>query len=98
MLEWALSSAVLCAVLIALRYILRGRIGLRLQYALWALALLRLLLPVSFGASRMSVQNILPEKALASAPAPVPAIPVPALRMVPQIPALYIRPLPPETF
>ena len=68
MLEWALSSAVLCAVLIALRYILRGRIGLRLQYALWALALLRLLLPVSFGASRFSVANVLQERVAAPVP------------------------------
>ena len=60
MLEWILSSAALCALVIGLRYLLRGRIGLRLQYALWGLVLLRLLLPVSFGGSRLSLMNALP--------------------------------------
>ena len=70
MLEWIVSSAVLCALVIGLRYLLRGRIGLRLQYALWGLVLLRLLLPVSFGSSRFSVMNALPEERSALAPAP----------------------------
>ena len=72
MLEWILSSAALCALVIGLRYLLRGRIGLRLQYALWGLVLLRLLLPVSFGGSRLSLMNALPgEKELLPA---VPAV------------------------
>ena len=62
MLEWIVSSAALCALIIGLRYLLRGRIGLRLQYALWGLVLLRLLLPVSFGSSRFSIMNALPEE------------------------------------
>jgi len=70
MLEWIVSSAVLCALVIGLRYLLRGRIGLRLQYALWGLVLLRLLLPVSFGSSRFSIMNALPEEGPALAPAP----------------------------
>ena len=49
MLEWIVSSAALLAVLIALRQVLKGKISLRLQYALWGLALLRLLIPFSFG-------------------------------------------------
>ncbi len=53
-----ISSSVLIAVLIALRYILRGRISLRLQYALWALALVRLLLPVSFGSTGLRINNL----------------------------------------
>ena len=60
MLEWILSSAALCALVIGLRYLLRGKIGLRLQYAIWGLVLLRLLLPVSFGSSRFSLMNALP--------------------------------------
>ena len=60
MLEWFASSAVLCALFIGLRYMLCGRIGLRLQYALWGLVLLRLLLPMSIGGSRLSVMNVLP--------------------------------------
>ena len=92
MLEWIVSSAALCAVVIGLRYLLRGKIGLRMQYALWGLVLLRLLLPVSFGSSRLSLMNALPgEKELpapaltayalsvSGAAAPLPAeIPVPA--------------------
>ncbi len=58
MTNWILSSSVLITVLIALRYLLRGRISLRLQYALWALALVRLLIPVSFGSTGLSVNNL----------------------------------------
>ena len=58
MLEWVISSAVLTALVIALRFILKGKISLRLQYALWALVLLRLLVPVSFGATGLSVGNL----------------------------------------
>ena len=60
MIEWIVSSATLLAVLIALRQVLKGRISLRLQYALWGLALLRLLIPVSFGSTAFSVANALP--------------------------------------
>lgn len=50
MLEWIISSSVLIIILILLRFALRGKISLRLQYALWALALVRLLFPYSIGA------------------------------------------------
>ena len=62
MLEWIVSSAALCALIIGFRYLLRGRIGLRLQYALWGLVLLRMLLPVSLGSSRFSIMNALPKE------------------------------------
>ena len=61
MLEWFLSSAILLAVLIALHYLLRGKVSPKLQYALWALALVRLLLPFSVGQSAASVENLVPE-------------------------------------
>lgn len=61
MIEWTLSSAALILIVIALRYILRGKISLRLQYALWGLVLLRLLLPFSVGSSGISVANVLPD-------------------------------------
>ncbi len=61
MIEWIVSSCFLIAVIIALRYILKGKISLRLQYSLWALVLLRLLVPVSFGSTGFSVMNMLPE-------------------------------------
>ncbi len=57
MLEWIISSTALIAVIIALRFILRGKISPRLQYALWALVLVRLLLPFSIGSSSLSVMN-----------------------------------------
>ncbi len=65
MIEWIVSSSALMAVLIVLRHILKGKISLRLQYALWGLALLRLLVPVSFGSTAVSVQNALPSEARA---------------------------------
>lgn len=57
MIEWIVSSSILIAVIIALRSILRGRISLRLQYALWGIVLLRLLIPFSVGSSGLSVMN-----------------------------------------
>lgn len=57
MTQWLISSSVLILAVAALRYALRGRISLRLQYALWALVLLRLLVPLSFGESAVSVMN-----------------------------------------
>ena len=61
MLEWFVSSAILLAVLIALHYLLRGKVSPKLQYALWAIALVRLLLPISVGQSYASVENLVPE-------------------------------------
>ncbi len=57
MIEWIISATVLLAVLLLLRLCLKGRIGLRLQYALWLLAAVRLLVPFSLGTSRLSVMN-----------------------------------------
>ena len=63
MMQWIVSSSVLILVVIALRYVLRGKLSLRMQYALWLLVLVRLLVPVSFGASDLSVMNAVPERA-----------------------------------
>ena len=41
MLEWIVSSSVLAALMIVLRYLLRGHISLRLQYSIWLILLLR---------------------------------------------------------
>lgn len=62
MVEWVVSSCILILAVIALRYLLRGRISLRLQYALWLLVLARLLIPVSFGSTDISVMSVV-EKA-----------------------------------
>lgn len=60
MFEWIISSIVLILVIIGLRYILKGKMNLLLQYALWGLVLVRLLVPVSFGGSAVSVMNAVP--------------------------------------
>lgn len=57
MIEWILTSSVLILVMVALRFVLRKRLSLRLRYALWLLVLVRLLVPVSFGSSPYSVTN-----------------------------------------
>lgn len=62
MIEWVVSSCILILAVIALRYLLRGKISLRLQYALWLLVLARLLIPVSFGSTDISVMSVV-EKA-----------------------------------
>lgn len=64
MMEWIVSSSVLILIVIAIRYMLKGKISLRVQYALWGLVLVRLLVPVSFGSSIFSVSNFLPESIL----------------------------------
>lgn len=58
MTEWIVSSALLIVVVALVRQLLKGKISLQLQYALWAIVLVRLLVPVSFGQSRLSVQNV----------------------------------------
>ena len=55
MLEILVSSSVLILVLAILRLVLRDKISARLQYALWLLVLVRLLVPVSFFHSPVSV-------------------------------------------
>ena len=50
-----LTSSVLILALLVLRQIFRKSISRRLQYALWALVLLRLLVPVSLPALDFNV-------------------------------------------
>ena len=57
MIAWMVSSSVLILLVIVLRRLLRGRISLRLQYALWLLVLVRLLIPGTVGESAISVQR-----------------------------------------
>ena len=58
MTEWIVSSSVLIFIMILLRALLRGRISPRLQYALWLMVLLRLLVPVSPFVSSLSVTGL----------------------------------------
>lgn len=59
MREVLLTSSVLILTLVALRQLLRGHVSLRLQYALWLLAAVRLLVPVQLGQSSFSVISLL---------------------------------------
>ena len=58
MTEWVLSSSVLILIVIALRAVFKGKISLRLQYAIWGLVLLRLLMPFSIGSTAISIFNL----------------------------------------
>lgn len=55
MVEWILSSTVLIGSVIALRWLFRNKLKMTVRYALWALVLLRLLLPFSIGEAVISV-------------------------------------------
>lgn len=57
MLETILTSSLLIGILILLRYLFQGKLRLRLQYALWLLVAIRLLLPVSLFHSPLSILN-----------------------------------------
>ncbi|MBQ7231000.1 MAG: hypothetical protein IJX04_08920 [Oscillospiraceae bacterium] len=56
--EWILSSSVLIAAVLLGRFLLRGKISLRLQYALWAVVLVRLLLPVQLFTSDFGTGSV----------------------------------------
>ena len=57
MMEWAVSSCFLLAASLLLRQIFKGQVSPRLQYALWVVVLLRLLLPFNLGSTPISVMN-----------------------------------------
>ena len=59
MREWILTSTAMILIVIALRGILKGKISAKLRYGLWALVLVRLLLPFSVVDSAISVSNLL---------------------------------------
>lgn len=57
MLNWVVSSTVLIVGIMILRFFIKGKISLKIQYSLWAIVLLRLLLPISIGETVISVEN-----------------------------------------
>ena len=59
MTEMILTSSVLMLAIILLRRVLRGRMAPGLQYALWLLAALRLLLPGSLFPAPVSAAGLL---------------------------------------
>ncbi len=58
MTEIIITSSILILIVLALRFLLRGKLSPTVIYALWAIVALRLLVPVSFFDSRMSVMNL----------------------------------------
>lgn len=60
MAEWILTSSLLIVIVLAVRALFRGRMGLRLRYALWLLVLLRLLVPGTVFQTGLSVLNYVP--------------------------------------
>lgn len=101
MAEWFVSAAVLAALLIGAHYLLRGKISARLQYTLWLVLLVRLLLPLSVGKTALSVANLLPEaeptavmqtEPAAAPPAQAASTPEPAAPAAPvQMPAQPVQ-------
>ena len=71
MIEWIVTSSLLIVIVLLLRRVLRGRISMRLQYALWGLVLLRLLIPGTVTASGLSVMNVLPQEPTAILSGPI---------------------------
>ena len=86
MTELLVSSSVLILAVLAVRRLLADRLSKRLQYALWALVLLRLALPFQLPQSRASVMNYLPAPAAAAFAEPGPGPGQPAQAM-PEAPA-----------
>ncbi len=59
MLEWIITSSVLIVTVLFVRRIFRGKISLRLQYGVWLIVLVRLLLPFMIADSNVSIMNFI---------------------------------------
>ena len=57
MIKWMISSSCLILMITLIRKLFQGKISFRLQYALWLLAAVRLLVPVNLGSSMLSIEN-----------------------------------------
>lgn len=58
MLDWIISYSVLIIAVVVIRYLFKGKISLRLQYGLWLLVAIRLLIPINLGVSSFSVGHL----------------------------------------
>ena len=72
MITWTATSSLLILIVLLLRTLLKGRISPRIQYALWALVLLRLLIPGTFFHSSVSVMNVVERRPATTAAQPSP--------------------------
>lgn len=59
MISTAISSSVLIVTVIILRMIFRSKISSQVQYAIWGLVLIHLLLPFPLYSSQISIMNVL---------------------------------------
>lgn len=57
MIELIITSSILIFAVVLMRHVLKGKITLKVQYALWALVLVRLLIPFSLFESNLSILN-----------------------------------------
>ena len=77
MTEWSITSSLLILIVLLVRRLFRGKLSLRVQYALWLVVLLRLLVPGTVAQTGLSVLNYLPrlgaEVSQATVTAPAPA-------------------------
>lgn len=64
MIEWVVTSSLMILIVTALRFLFRGKISRRLQYALWGLVLLKLLIPYPLFGSPISVMNVIQPSAI----------------------------------
>ena len=55
---WVIPASLMIAAVLAIRFLLRGKISLRLQYALWAVVLVRLLIPFLLFVSPISADSV----------------------------------------
>ncbi|MDD6811811.1 MAG: M56 family metallopeptidase [Lachnospiraceae bacterium] len=66
MRDMLITSSVLILAILLIRQLLKGKVNPKVQYALWLLVVWKLVVPVAFGNSPVSVLNLLPEKLLYS--------------------------------
>lgn len=59
--EWILSSCAMISLVVLIRHIFRRKMQPHVRYALWLVVVLRLLIPVSFSETAVSILNLLPE-------------------------------------
>lgn len=91
MMAIILSSSILIAVVISLRYVLKGKISPRLQYGLWLLVAIRLLLPFNIAASTISVLNIFEVLSVQGVVRPTPAMEAPVYTNTNPLPVSQIQ-------
>lgn len=60
MVEILMGATFLIFMVMLIRHLSKGRIGMRFRYALWLIVAIRLVVPVSFGSSPFSILNLTP--------------------------------------